>query len=548
MTAIVDIYCRVSTDPQENNSSLDEQEQSGRAFCAENNLIVGQVHRETFSGYVYRERPKLTLMRERYREGKIQGVVIRTLDRLSRSQIHNAILMEEMEHHKVMLYSVKENLNAEDSVGKFIRMILSFVAEMEREKIMDRTITGRINRAKEGKIVSGKGLRYGWKWHDPDVRDYIVLDDPAADIIRWASEEYASGVPCLNLVTQLNERCVPSPNGEKLWVPRTLRRMLTDERNTGKNVRQFTTQSKKSKQNIEPVDMPDGTYPAIISEELFNRILMRAGANKEDSARNGSDPQQYLLRAGIARCSICNHAMVGRELHDKRSGSSWHIYECHKTHICPGHRVKANELDTKVWNDLVRLADHIPLIEQAINLATKTDTFEANLKAVEATLATWREQAENYTTDLQNPTLRGNTRASIVKLLDDANGMIEQFEAERAQILAGVYDKERERVAYAEILDWCKKVKEAREELTYTRKRDFLRMLGVTVLVDKRNRNIEEMSYDIRVGLPSIQELIYVQSENITGHLSRITPHNMYFIGINKAGLYINPALLDPVA
>ena len=96
---IVDIYCRVITDPQEDNTSLDEQEAVSRAYCATNGLIVGQVHRETFSGYVYRERKELEAMRVRYRDGKIQGVVIRTLDRLSRCQVHNAILMEEMEHY-----------------------------------------------------------------------------------------------------------------------------------------------------------------------------------------------------------------------------------------------------------------------------------------------------------------------------------------------------------------------------------------------------------------------------------------------------------------
>ncbi len=44
---IVDIYCRVSTDPQEDNTSLDEQEAAGRAYCQEHGYIVGMVHRET---------------------------------------------------------------------------------------------------------------------------------------------------------------------------------------------------------------------------------------------------------------------------------------------------------------------------------------------------------------------------------------------------------------------------------------------------------------------------------------------------------------------
>ncbi len=160
---IVDLYCRVSTDPQEDNTSLDEQEAAVREYCHANRLIIGMVHRETFSGYQYRERKKLSLMRKRYREGKIQGIVIRTLDRLSRSQTHVAILMEEMEHYNITLYSVKEVID-DTPMGKFARMVLAFVAAMEREKIMDRTVTGKINKARDGKVVSGNKALYGWKW------------------------------------------------------------------------------------------------------------------------------------------------------------------------------------------------------------------------------------------------------------------------------------------------------------------------------------------------------------------------------------------------
>src|SRR5947207_13110161 len=165
---VVDIYCRVSTDPQEDNSSLDEEEAAGWAYCAEHCYVVGMVHREVFSGYQYREREKLELMRERYRDGKIQGVVIRTLDRLSRSQVHNAILMEEMEHHDITLHCVKENID-DSPMGKFVRMVLAFVAEMEREKIMDRTMTGRTNAVKAGKMkaLSAHKMRYGYQWEDP---------------------------------------------------------------------------------------------------------------------------------------------------------------------------------------------------------------------------------------------------------------------------------------------------------------------------------------------------------------------------------------------
>jgi Resolvase, N terminal domain/Recombinase zinc beta ribbon domain len=251
------------------------------------------------------------------------------------------------------------------------------------------------------------------------------------------------------------------------------------------------------------------TYPQIFSTELYEQVLARATVNKEESARNGQNPENYLLRAGFIRCANCNHAMVGIVKRDKRWNREELEYMCQPTKDCPGHYVPSVRLDTEVWAEMVKLADHVSLIETAIRAATRTDNIQANLRGVEATIAEWQQIADNYTGDLQNKDLRGTTRAAILKSLDDANAVIERLEIERRQILAGAYDKEREKQAYADILAWCKTVKDAREELSYQQKRDFLRMLGVVVLVKKVNRNLEEMSYDIRVQLPSIQELIY---------------------------------------
>ena len=171
----VDIYCRVSTDPQEDNTSLDEQEAAGRAYCDDNGLYVGTVHREVYSGYQYREREQLSLMRKRYLSGEIQGVVIRTFDRLSRKEVHFGILLEEMEHNGIEFYCVKEVL--EDTIiGRITRMFLGFLAEWEWEKIRERTTTGRINKAKEGKIMGGRKLPYGWKWLLNDKGEKVEVD------------------------------------------------------------------------------------------------------------------------------------------------------------------------------------------------------------------------------------------------------------------------------------------------------------------------------------------------------------------------------------
>ena len=102
--------------------------------------------------------------------------------------------------------------------------------------------------------------------------------------------------------------------------------------------------------------------------------------------------------------------------------------------------------------------------------------------------------------------MRGDSRASIRQSLNAANQRIEQLEAERSQVLLGMIDREREKAAYKEILAWCKTVKEAREELTYQQKRDFLHVLGVIVIAKKDEA--ANLNLRIEIELPEIKELI----------------------------------------
>src|SRR6266699_1905984 len=358
---VVDLYCRVSTGEQEDNTSLDEQEAAGREYCRAHGLVVGMVHRETFTGYQYRERKKLEAMRQRYRDGKIQGVVIRTLDRLSRSQTHVAILMEEMEHYGITLHSVKEVID-DTPMGKFARMVLAFVAEMEREKILDRTLTGRVNKAKDGKIVSGVKPLYGLTWHDPEEKDDLVLHDDQAAVLRRVAEEYADGVSLHQIVDELDQEGVPPPKGE-VWHTRTLRRILTDPRMTGQNVMIFTVKNKRAKQHLDPVQLPAGTYPRILSDEMYAKVLDRASTNSALSTRNSRTPERFLLRAGFVRCTYCGYVMTARTTTNPK-GVEYPQYMCPNVHSdCRHYYIPSDRLDAEVWATVSLLADHVALLE-----------------------------------------------------------------------------------------------------------------------------------------------------------------------------------------
>jgi hypothetical protein len=71
---------------------------------------------------------------------------------------------------------------------------------------------------------------------------------------------------------------------------------------------------------------------------------------------------------------------------------------------------------------------------------------------------------------------------------------------------------------YEKVLAWCKQAKSEREELTYTQKRDFLYMLGATVLVYKQEYQGTDPVWDIRVALPKVQEIIYQGHDSAFGN------------------------------
>jgi site-specific DNA recombinase len=271
---------------------------------------------------------------------------------------------------------------------------------------------------------------------------------------------------------------------------------------------------KPVKTHFDPIDLPDGTYPAIISEELYLRIQARLARTKDEAPRNNECPEEFLLRAGYIRCGLCGHLMrahIDRRKRERGDGSDYYAYRCTRTDwrgnvYCKGQHVSSKAVDAWAEAQLVVIADHTALIAKAIELATSTQSFEANIKAIDASLKLWEQKAQNYLEDLEDPTLRGDSRAAIRQSLNVANEHIAQLKSEQAQVLLGMIDWERQKAAYADILAWCNRVKEARGELTYIQKRDFLHLLGMVVYA-KRGEG-DSVQCRLEIELPEIQELL----------------------------------------
>jgi DNA invertase Pin-like site-specific DNA recombinase len=104
-------------------------------------------------------RPGLDALLQAVRRGEVKAVVVAKLDRLGRSLIHLALIVEELNRLNVPLICVSQGIDTsnDNPVGRLQLGVLMAVAEFERSLIRERTIAGlaaaRARGAKIGRPV-----------------------------------------------------------------------------------------------------------------------------------------------------------------------------------------------------------------------------------------------------------------------------------------------------------------------------------------------------------------------------------------------------------
>ena len=128
------VYLRVSTGDQ----STDSQEHELRAYCERRGWSDLQIYSDQISGAKF-NRPGLDTLMAAVRAGKVERVVVFKLDRLGRSLPHLALILDELQRHRVALIATTQGIDTSHSnpVGRLQLGVLMAVAEFEREIIRE---------------------------------------------------------------------------------------------------------------------------------------------------------------------------------------------------------------------------------------------------------------------------------------------------------------------------------------------------------------------------------------------------------------------------
>ena len=148
------LYCRVSSDEQVENFSLETQERLCRELAEREGYTIhpeGIISDDGFSGYVL-ERQGLIQLRELVQNRAIQAIIVKKLDRLSRKAWHRGMLREEFAHAGIRLLSVDEPFLSQESNPEADMMhgFSGSVDEYYRANLLREAMRGRLARANHG--------------------------------------------------------------------------------------------------------------------------------------------------------------------------------------------------------------------------------------------------------------------------------------------------------------------------------------------------------------------------------------------------------------
>lgn len=489
------IYCRVSSVDQEDNYSLPTQEAACREYCDRHGYQVVGVFTDVHTGAQYRERPGLSQLRELVRQRAVDVVVSYAVDRLSRNQAHVYILYEEFSDYGCRLEFVTEKFE-DTPVGKFVLAAKSFAAEVEREKIKERSLRGRRARAESGKLLAARVPLYGYQWAD-ETKSRYILNPVTAPVVKRIFEMALRGAGTTCIANTLTNEGIPSPSGLRHWNSTTVHKILTNPMYTGE-ARAFTWQSRKGYKRYwdRGIPLPEGTVPAIVDRATFEAVQRQLHLNWLRSSRRNRSPESWLLRGGFAVCGVCGHRLYAAS----NNGHAAYICEFRRHSGGPRPAIYAEELDRLAWQAVKVVLQRDDVIQHGLELIMSEQPAERELASLERAMNQLRRQQANLVQALSMVS-EPSALAALTTELERIAGRLRDLEKERDELRKQAENWQQLRNQFRELTRWRKEVADRLEEMSYQERRWLLDLLGVTVRVYPED-DPEHDRVEITLGLP----------------------------------------------
>jgi len=368
------IYCRVSTEEQREKQSIATQKELCEKYCElEGVQIAGIYLDDGVSGTLsLDDRPEGNRLLQDAKNHGFSAVLVYRLDRLGRDPRLTLNAVDELGSMGVSVKSATEPFDTATPTGRFLLTMLSGVAGLERDIIVERSMLGTQRLARQGVWLGGI-VPYGYHVDGQDRDARLVpsehplpgFDLSEADVVRLiyrqGAEEHRS---CPEVARYLNALGIPPAyarddrkvlRGKRkvstaaVWWPGRVRNMIVST--TYKGIHEY---GKRSKHAAEPIPRD---VPALVDVATWEKAQLTLRDNFLFNPRNAK--HDYLLR-GLMKCGICGLTYIGTSYH-RANGAEGRYYVCNGKHSdrtkylrgepCPSKSLGGG-IEEMVWADI----------------------------------------------------------------------------------------------------------------------------------------------------------------------------------------------------
>jgi site-specific DNA recombinase len=396
------IYTRKSTEEglEQEFNSLDAQREAGELYtksqkhegweCLDTKYDDGG-----FTG-ANMERPGLRRLLADIAAGKIDCVVVYKVDRLSRSLLDFAKIIEVFDRHQVTFVSVTQSFNTASSMGRLTLNVLLSFAQFERDMISERTRDKMRAARRKGRWIGGKPI-LGY-----NVENTKLVLEPLESIrVQQIFDLYLEMKSTLQVARVLNERGWRM----KEWTTKKGKTIGGGEFNKNKVTAVLTNATYIGMIEYEGQLHP-GLQQAIIKRDVFDRVqetLKQNSRMKKDLNRC----KHNALLQGLLRCAACNCGMS--HSYTKKGSTLYRYYVCHKAQkqgwaSCPSPSLPAAEIEDFVI-DQIRCVGQDPgvvrdtLAQSRVQTQTTVEQLKKEKNALERTILGHYEQLNQAIAD-----------------------------------------------------------------------------------------------------------------------------------------------------
>jgi site-specific DNA recombinase len=295
------------------------------------------------------DRPALKRLLADIQTRKLDCLVVYKVDRLSRSLLDFARLMEVLDQHQVAFVSVTQQFNTATPMGRLVLHILLSFAQFEREIIAERTRDKLAAARRKGKWAGGMPLL----GYDVDSKgSKLTVNEPEAERVRALFVLYREHRALLPVVQELARRG---------WVQKCWRtrkgRLRGGQPFTTTSLRKLLTNVTYRGQVRYEDEVHPGEHPALVDAALWEQVqalLLRSGSARGPRTCN---PHGSFLQ-GFLRCVPCDCAMTATS--STKGTRCYRYYVCtaaqkHGWKSCPAPSVSAGTIEQVVLEQLQRL-------------------------------------------------------------------------------------------------------------------------------------------------------------------------------------------------